>query len=98
PARIGADEFDDVVDRRNSAETLRGLVYPVAQCTIRGEQELVSVAEPLDILPAEAAALHPDDVEPTQSSPVSHHLAIRDDIALDTSHPPDHRLPADPRI
>ena len=80
---IGADEFDDLVDRPDTAETLRGLVYPVAQGPIRGEQELVRVAQALDILAAEAAALHPDDIEPAQSSPVSHHLAVGDDIALD---------------
>src|SRR5207302_6822440 len=98
PARIRADEFDDFVDRPNSAEPLRCLVHPVAQRPIRGEQELVSGAQPLDILPAEAAALHADDVEPAESSPVTQNLTVGYDVALDTRHPADHRVPADPRV
>src|SRR5271163_4413671 len=98
PARIGADEFDDVVDRPNSAEALRGLGHPVAERPVCGEQELVRVAQRLDILATDAAALHPDDIEPAQTSPVSHYLAVGDDIALDAGHPADHRVHTDPSV
>src|SRR5947209_8669388 len=74
PTRIRADEFDNVVDRPNTAETLRGLVYPVAQGAVRGEQELVCVPQDLDIIAAEATAPHTDEIEPARSIPFPHHL------------------------
>src|SRR5437667_5182483 len=70
PARIGADEFDDVVDRPDPAETLRGFGDPVAQGPVSGEQKLVGIAQALDVLAAEAATLHPDNIEAIQPSPV----------------------------
>src|SRR5207248_8112645 len=70
----------------------------VAQRSIRSKQELVRIAQALDILATETAALHPYDIEPAQSSPVSHHLAVGDDVALDARHPADHRVPAYPDV
>src|SRR5262249_17415753 len=61
-AGIGADEFDDVVDRADAAEAFRGLVDAFDQSAVRREQELIGIAQRLDIFAAEAAALHADDV------------------------------------
>src|SRR5437899_2188943 len=72
-ARIGADEGDDVIDRGDPAKPLGGLVDPVAECAVGREQELVGAAQPLDVLAAEAAALHADDVEAGQAGPIADH-------------------------
>src|SRR6266446_1486317 len=61
-ARIGTNKIDDVVDRSDAAETLCGFIHPVAQSAAGREQKLIRVAQPLDILAAEATALHADDV------------------------------------
>src|SRR5437764_11012667 len=96
PARIGTDEIENVVHRADPAETLGRIVDPVAQSAVLGKQELIGGAQPLDILPAVAAALDADDVETAQTGPVAHDLAIGDDIALDARHAADHRVPPDP--
>src|SRR5467141_3266294 len=70
-ARIGTNEIDDVVDRSDTGETLRGFGHAITQSAIGREQDLVRVAQPLDILTAEPAALHTDDVEPAQPGPVA---------------------------
>ncbi len=70
------------------AIALSGFGYAIAQRAIRREQELVSVAKRLDVLATEAASLHADNVQPAKSRPVPHHLAIRNDIALNPDMPP----------
>src|SRR5215472_8731289 len=97
-ARIGANEVEDVVHRRDAAETLGGLVYAIAQSAIRGKQKLVGGAESVDVFAAEAAALHADNIQAAQPRPVPHHLTVRNNVALDTRHAADHRVPADPHI
>src|SRR5215831_3416807 len=97
-ARIRTNKIDDVVYRGDAAEAFGRIVHPIAQCSIRGEQELIGVAQPENVLTAEAAPLHADDVEPAKTRPVSHYLAVRDDVALNSGHPADHRVPADPDI
>src|SRR5271169_4237558 len=78
PARIGADKADDVVDRRQPGKALGGLTYPIAQGPRGMKQKLIGVAQPLNVLAAEAAALHADDVQTGQASAVAHYLAIGD--------------------
>src|SRR5438132_1036039 len=95
PARIGADEGDDVVHRANSAEAFRRLDDPVVEGPVLREQELIGAAQPLDVVAAEAAALHADDVEAGQARPVADHHAVGDDVALDPRHAADHRVPTD---
>src|SRR6516164_2288033 len=95
-ARIGPNEVEDVVDRCDAAEALGRLAYAIAQGAIRGKQKLVCSAQALDVLAAEAAALHADDVQTAQPRPVPHHLTVRNNVALDTRHAADHRVPADP--
>src|SRR6516225_1372438 len=92
PARIGSDELDDVVDRSNAAKTFSSFVDPIDKGAVSGEQELIGIAQPLNVLTTEAAALHADDVEPVQPGSIPHHLAIGDDVPLDTRHPADHRI------
>src|SRR5439155_15595801 len=94
-ARIGADERDDVVDRADATEAVGRLVDAVAEGALGREQELIGTAQPLDIFAAEALALHADDVEPAQPCPIAHHLAVRDNVALDARHAADHRMPPD---
>ena len=48
---------------------LRGLVDAVVQRAVRREQKLIGAAQPLDVLAAEAAALHADDVEAVRAGP-----------------------------
>src|SRR5205085_4653711 len=72
PAGIGADEGDDIVDRTDAAKAVGGLGDPVVQGALGREQELIGAAQPLDVLPAEAVALHADDVEPAEPRPVAH--------------------------
>src|SRR5260370_10544908 len=48
PARIGADEGDDVGYRADPAKPLGRLVDPVRQRPVAGEQELIGVAQALD--------------------------------------------------
>ncbi len=93
---FGADERDDVLDRGNAAKAFSGFGDPIAQCSIGKEQELIGVAQPLEVFAAEAAALHADDVEPGEAGAVAHDLAIGDDVALHTGHAADHRMLADP--
>src|SRR5271165_1924015 len=97
-ARVRADEVKEIVDGCDTTEALGGFVYTIAQRAIRREQELVGIAESLDVLTTEAAALHADNVQPAKPRPVPHHLAVRNDIALNTRHAADHRVPADPDI
>src|SRR6202521_3206121 len=61
-ARIRTNKIDDVVDRGDAAETFGGFVHPVAQRAAGGEQELIGVAQAQDIVTAEAAPLHADDI------------------------------------
>src|SRR5438445_524474 len=96
PAGIGADEGDHVVDRTDAAKAAGGLVDPVVEGAFGRKQELIGAAQALDVLAAEAVALHADDVEPAEPRPVAHHLAVGDHIALDARHAADHRMPADP--
>src|SRR5208282_3824846 len=95
-ARVGANETDDIVYRRDAAEALGGFVNTIAQRAIRGEQKLIGVAEALNILTTKAAALHTDNVEPAKPRPVPHHLAVRDHVALNARHAADHRVLANP--
>ena len=59
---------------------------------------MIGAAESLDILTTKAAALHADYVQPAKPRPVPHHLAVRNDIALNARHSANHRMPADPDI
>src|SRR6266849_10736580 len=95
-ARIGADKGDDVVDRADPGKALGRVVDPVVECPVIREQELIRAAQPLDVVAAEAAALHADDVDAGQPGAVAHHQAVGDDVALDPGHAADHRMPADP--
>src|SRR5271167_4615073 len=97
-ARVRADEVKQIVDGCDTTEALGGFVYTIAQRAIRREQELVGIAESLDVLTTEAAALHADNVQPAKPRPVPHHLAVRNDIALDARHAADHRMPTDPDV
>src|SRR6516162_3255697 len=97
-AGVRADEVKNVVDGCDATEAFGGFVYTIAQRAIRGEQELVGVAESLDILTTEAAALNADNVQTAKPRPVPHHLAVRNDIALNARHAADHRVPADPDV
>src|SRR4029077_3799835 len=92
---IGADERDDVVDRADAAEALGNLVDPVVERPVGRKQKLIGATQSLNVLAAEAATLHADDVEPAKPRPVAHHLAVGDDVALDPRHPADHRMPPD---
>ena len=60
------------------------------------KQQLVGVAQCLDLLSGKTAALHADNVEPGQPGAVAHDLAIRDDIALHPGHAANHRVAPDP--
>src|SRR6516162_3171230 len=97
-ARVGAYEIDDVVDRSDASEALGGFVDAIAQRPVRGEQEMISVAQPLNVLSAETAALHAYDVQATKPRPIAHHLTIRDDVALDAGHAADHGVLTDSDI
>src|SRR5216684_2266651 len=97
-ARIRTDKIDDVIDRGDAAEAFGGFVHPIAQRAVRGEQELIRVAQAHDVFTAEAAPLHADDVEPAKTRPLPNYLAVGDDVALDPGHPADHGVPADPDI
>src|SRR5262249_58352894 len=55
-ARIGPDEVDDGVYRSDAAETLGGLVHPLAECALRGEKMLIGIAQALDLLTGGAVA------------------------------------------
>ena len=76
--------------KRSAVSLTRSLNVPG-----RMEQKLIGVAQPLDVLAAETAALHADDVEPGEPGAVAHHLAIGDHVALDPRHAADHRVLAD---
>src|SRR5262249_12895649 len=80
--RVGAEEGDNIVDRPNPAKALRHFVDPVVERAVRGEQELIGAAQRLDVVAAEAAALHADDVDSREAGPVAHDLAIRDHVSL----------------
>src|SRR5262249_1582363 len=95
-ARIGANEIDDVFDRSDAAEAFGGFVHPVAQRAVRSEQELIGVAQALDVLAGKAAPLHADNVEPAKPRPLAPYLSVRDDVAPDARQPPDHGIPSDP--
>src|SRR6516225_9375327 len=97
-ARIRPDEVEDIVDRCDATEALGSLAHAIAQGAIRGKQKLVCGAEGLDVLAAEAAALHTNDVQTAQTRTVPHHLTVRNNVALDTRHAADHCMPADPDI
>src|SRR6201993_4125222 len=51
--RIGAYETDDVVDRSDPGEAFGGFVDAIAQSPVRGEQEMISIAQPLNVFLAE---------------------------------------------
>src|SRR6266851_5675513 len=91
-ARIGADEIDDVLDRLDVAETRGEIVDALAQRAGIGEEQLEGVAQRLDLVAREAAALHADDVDAGEPRPVAHHRAIGNDVALDARHAADHRV------
>src|SRR6516164_4271166 len=95
-ARVGPNKLENIVDGWDATEAVGGLTYAITQGAIRGKQELVRGAEALDVLSAEAAALHADDVQTAQPRPVPHHLTVRNNVALATRHAADHRVPADP--
>src|SRR5260221_5091133 len=95
PARIGADEIDDVPDRLDVAETLGDVVDTLAQRAGVAKELLVGVAQRLDLVARETAALHADDVDAGQARPVAHHRAIGNDVALDPRHAADHRILTD---
>src|SRR6202023_4158539 len=95
PAGVGADKGDHVVDRTDAAKPVGGLVDAVVEGALGREQELIGAAQTLDVLAAEAVALHADDVEPAEPRPIAHHLAIGDHVALDARHAADHCMPAD---
>src|SRR6266404_7480490 len=97
-ARIGTNEIDDVVDRSDTAETLCSFGHAITQSAIGREQELVGVAQPLNVLTAEPAALHTDDVEPVKPSPFPHHLPVGNDITFDARHAADHGMLADTHV
>ena len=54
-AQIGTDEGDDVVDRADAGEPRRDIGDPGRSACRRREQELIGVAQALDVLAAEAA-------------------------------------------
>src|SRR6266481_899498 len=95
-AGIGAYEFEDIFDRSDAAKALGGFAHAIAQRAVREEQKLVGVAQAQDIITAEAASLHADNVEPAEARSLPHHLAIRNDVAFDPRHSADHCVPADP--
>ena len=76
--------------KRSATSSTRSLSVPSSP-----NRQLIGAAQALDVLAAEAAALHADDVEPDEPRAVAHHLAIGDDVALDPRHAADHRMPAD---
>src|SRR5882762_240026 len=91
-ARIGADEIDDVPDRLDVAEALCDVVDALAQRAGVAEELLIGIAQRLDFVAREAAALHADDVDAGQPRPVAYHRAIGDDVALDPRHAANHRV------
>src|SRR5215469_10121769 len=97
-ARVRANKIEDVVDRCDAGKAFSCFGNAIAQRAIRREQELVSVTKRLDILATEAAPLHSNDVQTAESRPVPHHLAVRNDITLNTGHAADHCVPADTDI
>src|SRR6266851_1971941 len=97
-ARIGTNEIDDVVDRSDTGETLCGFGHAITQSAFGREQELIGVAQLLNVLPAEPSALHTDDVEPVKPGPFPHHLPVGDDVALDARHAADHGVLADTHV
>src|SRR5207302_6573917 len=94
--RVGPDKGDDVVDRADAAEALGHFCDPVVESAVGREQKLIGAAQGLDVLATEAAAVHADDVEPTEAGAVAHDLAIGNDVALDTGHTANHRMLPDP--
>src|SRR6185312_4174703 len=96
PARIGANERDHIVDRADPGKLRGRLLDPLAEgAAAVGEQELIGGAQTLDVVAAEPAALHSDDVEAGQPGAVAHHQPIWDHVALDPGHAADHRVPPD---
>src|SRR5436190_11336126 len=87
-ARIGPNKGDDILDRGDAAETLGRPVDPIVQRAVGRKQELIGIAQALDVFTAEPAALHADDIEPAQPGAIAHDLAIGNDIALDPRHAP----------
>ncbi len=85
----------DFADRSDPGKANRGLADPVAQGAGGMEQELIGIAQRLNVLATETVALHADDVEPGQPGAVAHRLAIGNDVALDPRHAADHCVPAD---
>src|SRR5437763_11684233 len=69
--RVGADEGDDVIHRHDPAKALRHFVDPVVERAVRREQELVSAAQRVDVVAAEAAALHADNVHPCEAGAIA---------------------------
>ncbi len=53
---FGADEGDDVLDRTDTGKSLGGFADPVAQRPFGEKQELIGVAQALDVLAAESRA------------------------------------------
>src|SRR6185437_14060802 len=91
-ARIGADELDDVAHRPDVAEALSDVVDAFAQGAGIGEELLEGVAQRLDLLAREAAALHANDVDAGEPRSVAHDGAVGDDVTLDAGHAADHRV------
>src|SRR5579871_1731105 len=95
-AGIGADEFDHILDRAHPGKAAGGGVDAIAEGAFRVKQHLIGGAQFLDLVTAETAALHADDVEPAEPGANPDHLAVRNDIALGAGHAADHRVLADP--
>ena len=70
-ARIRADEGDNIVDRAVPRETLGDLIDALDERAFVGKQELVGAAQSADVLAAEAAALHADDVDAGKPRPIA---------------------------
>src|SRR5204863_166678 len=94
--RVGPDKGEDIVDRGDAAEALGHFCDPVVESAVGREQKLIGAAQRLDVLATKAAALHADDVEPTEAGAIAHDLAIGNDVALDTGHTANHRMLPDP--
>src|SRR5258708_17778793 len=71
-ARIRPDEGDDVGDGTNPTETLGRLVDPVVQGAIGRKQQIVGTTQTLDVLAAETATLHADDVTAVEAGARAH--------------------------
>src|SRR5438045_7977317 len=97
--RVGPDKGDDIVDRGDAAEALGHFCDPVVESAVGREQKLIGAAQGLDVLATKAAALHADDVEPTEAGAIAHDLAIGNDAALETGHTDTQRmLPGPPEL